>query len=112
MSALDEIKARIEKATPGPWDVSYTHGRVDHLRNGIRFTVADLAFRDAEFIAHARTDIPKLLAALEAVLSHASAEVEDYRDRRGSMIEYDQLEAAGRADYAEEVSQRIREALS
>lgn len=53
-----------------------------------------------------------LVAALEAVLSHASAEVEDYRDRRGSMIEYDQMEAAGRADYAGELSQRITEALA
>lgn len=89
---LDEIKARAEAATEGPWE--WTQYRVPTLEgwkgdpanyrwqtevleadhNGecgcrsacqLELTV-DPA--DAEFIAHARTDVPALVAAVEAVL--------------------------------------------
>ena len=73
---LAEIKAREQAATPGPWSNGYTsinsdstydevvgleeymHGwECDH---GLKIEIAD-----AEFIAHARTDIPALLAEVE-----------------------------------------------
>ena len=46
---LEEIRSRAEAATPGPWEigVTYNHGR------------------NATFIAHAREDIPYLLAEVE-----------------------------------------------
>ena len=48
---LQEIKERCEKASPGPWKV------LNMLYNSVD--------EDAEFIAHAREDIPKLIAEIE-----------------------------------------------
>ena len=71
--SLDAIKARAEAATEGPWRVisDYIPGVIEvegpTARNDY---VAELSAdkADLEFIAHARTDIPALVAALEAVL--------------------------------------------
>ena len=66
---IDEIRARAEAATPGPWmweEVKYPDEPV-HLRFGNCDFVLGRAefYRDADFIAHAREDIPYLLDALE-----------------------------------------------
>lgn len=65
------IKARAEAATPGPWSyrpeilglpnttVMAENGQVGYV------AVGHFLSPDAEFIAHAREDIPALLAALE-----------------------------------------------
>lgn len=119
-TALDDIKARVEGRTEGLWE-AFTSGRSggDHWHVcADDEAIAHISANDgideerrrpnAELFAAA----PKLLAALEAVLSHASAEVEEYHKYRGGMTEYDQLEAAGRAGYAEELAQRIQDALS
>ncbi|HKD42764.1 MAG TPA: hypothetical protein VKB87_20920, partial [Myxococcaceae bacterium] len=72
---LKAIKARCEAASPGPWK-SYIEGR-DHTSgsdfimtgegarrgNDIELTGATKA--DQDFIAHARQDVPKLLAEIE-----------------------------------------------
>jgi hypothetical protein len=50
---LDAIRARTDAATAGPW-----HG--EHAEFGY-VTIGDWLPADAEFIAHARTDIPFLL---------------------------------------------------
>jgi hypothetical protein len=88
MKELDEIKARLAAATPGPW-VADTGTRGDcvvwgpngrFLMNmqaephwieypGEKRSVSfDVDRRDAEFIAGARTDLARLTAAVEAVL--------------------------------------------
>lgn len=69
---LDAIRARVEAATPGPWfawsrGVGWLIG-LDPDANqcipgGFRTDIAREA--DAEFIAHARTDVPALLAEVE-----------------------------------------------
>ncbi len=88
MKKLEEIRARAEKATPGPWR---TGGDCEEYRSAYVETtwavdgehtelVTDyLKPADADFIAHSRTDIPKLVAALEAVanLHYASDDEED-----------------------------------
>ena len=98
-TALDQIKARAKKATPGPWHrplntrwknavtgimpkgdpASTLINNTDHEGNPERITIVTAptwssggffrkqSGKDLEFIAHARTDVPKLLAALEAV---------------------------------------------
>lgn len=82
---LDEVRRRVEAATPGPWDVIRDPSDEDNTiiravagwfeaygqrQYGVRY-VAELAEgnpteADAEFIAAARTDIPALLADLGA----------------------------------------------
>ena len=67
---IEEIKRRCGQATPGPWK-SYVEGREemsgsDFIMTGgedIYLTGATAA--DQDFIAHARQDIPKLVAEVE-----------------------------------------------
>lgn len=77
---LDEISERASRATEGPWETRdcapcTERGRLevniyDHTGNfQITTWYDDDEFHrpDAEFIAHAREDVPKLVAALRAV---------------------------------------------
>ena len=74
MKRLDEIEARTTAATEGPWTWA-THSTADGDEWAV-FSPADWALAtnrdgwgyDAEFIAHARHDVPALVAALRAVL--------------------------------------------
>lgn len=60
---LAVIKERAEKATPGPWYSDYAsrpYVMAEHT------PVADVATdADADFIVHARTDVPALVAEVE-----------------------------------------------
>ena len=64
---IEEIKARAEAATPGPWLVhphESAEGQLvvdEHYDNVAECYVPE----DATFIAHAREDIPYLLAEVE-----------------------------------------------
>ena len=84
MNRLDKIEARANAATEGPWRASVvaTYVDADGRRRGkggiypggepgpppLLLTMDWLA-TDAEFIAHARTDVPALVEALRAVLN-------------------------------------------
>ena len=69
---LDEVKARCEKATPGPWtaDVVGNYARVPETEadgdEGVNDTF--LTAENALFIANARSDIPRLVALVERLL--------------------------------------------
>lgn len=72
---LAQIEARAEAATEGPWDVASDADTylkptdvVGPGEPGERFIICEYAGQDAEFIAHARADVPALVAALRAVL--------------------------------------------
>ena len=61
---LREIRDRADKATKGPWDVVWEDGEayVFRNRNWDRSWVASAATSDdTAFIAHARTDVPRLI---------------------------------------------------
>lgn len=81
---LAAMKARIEATTPGPW-TSYVEGR-DHwggdsfIQTGtqdIYLSAEDYAgggghyCADQDFIAHARQDMPRLIAEIERLREHA-----------------------------------------
>jgi len=109
---LREIRERAEAATEGPWEVkekfAMTSVRTQDptARLGFRL-VAQVPLRvedtsDAEFIAHARTDVPRLVEALEAVLKAldhaATAELDTgtryitaYREGRADAFEAAEL---------------------
>ena len=73
--SIESIKARVDAATGGKWLEGFepdhlgggaavlTDGRVHALTN---IVARPTTFRDREFIAHARQDIPALLAVAEA----------------------------------------------
>lgn len=60
---LDAMQASADQATPGPWEIiggyQYVTG-VDVVIGAI--DEGCIRLRDAEFIAHARTDVPALIA--------------------------------------------------
>lgn len=79
---LDAIKARVEAATPGPWkadggEVSQHWSRPEPWQEVVSTEVSCMSYcyggtargverdADAEFIAHARTDVPALVAEVE-----------------------------------------------
>jgi hypothetical protein len=74
---VDEIQARVEAATSGPWyqgqnsrtyETSKEVWTRTHMDDPVSVDVFPVATRaeDAEFVAHAREDVPALLAALAA----------------------------------------------
>lgn len=82
MTAADRlaaIEARANAATEGPWDVASDADTylkptdvVGPGEPGERFIICEYAGQDAEFIAHARADVPALVAALRAVLDEVA----------------------------------------
>lgn len=63
---IEAIRKRAQAATEGPWQLADTYDGawiLDSDDDIISGTVSRIV--DAEFIAHARTDIPKLLAEIE-----------------------------------------------
>jgi hypothetical protein len=81
---LARIAQRVDRATEGPWRADDEHGLMPEAtpawcvsREGTGGEyLGDVAYatgprepQDAEFIAHARTDIPAMHAALTAVLA-------------------------------------------
>lgn len=73
--ALDQIKARAEKATEGTWGYYTPQGQgKDPIFGATPGDEVALVKRPADwrFIAHARADVPRLVAAIEAVLKEAS----------------------------------------
>ncbi len=79
---LEGIRARERAATPGPWCISEKGNTVKSLSiDGICHGMSPKQ-TDAEFIAHARQDIPALLDALDkkdAEISKLSQDVEHLR---------------------------------
>ena len=71
---LNEIEARANAATEGPWEAYRPNPayRIYEICSttpqGLDETLAEVSgYDDAEFMAHARADVPALVAALRAV---------------------------------------------
>lgn len=125
--ALDAIRARVEAATKEPWEHSLVSidtvedeyvvqteavadvvCRLDRAGEFIEHPMAS-ARADAEFIAHARTDIPLLLAALDeaqAEFRHWSDIATDEQAARQAAEEY----AESLGDLNGELAARLGEA--
>jgi hypothetical protein len=71
-----EIRARADAATPGPWRQEGPRVYFG-FEGGIGLRAAPNPISNSHFIAHARTDIPALLSALEAAQS-ANRPRDDY----------------------------------
>lgn len=98
MTTLDEIQARADAATEGPWYQSPLGEVYSGLGMSNDPLVADEMFsHDAEFIAHAREDVPKLAKAVR--------EVETIMDQ----LDIDR--ADGRLVTIREIQQAVRDAI-
>ena len=71
---IAEIRARVEAAMPGPWEVAEYEGQcqvyasIKHGRHLNIHPIADAGPADAALIASARDDVPWLLDQLAAAL--------------------------------------------
>lgn len=89
------IRARADAATEGPWvlfrpDSAYTEVWVPRDNATLNLRNGQIEKRDAEFIAHARTDVPALLDRL--------AEAERQRDDALALCaSFDPTSGSGRA---------------
>lgn len=115
---LVEIQARVDNATDGPWSYHWltqeVHGMSAtlHSHAGPADTVWTTSLlpeigstreaKDAEFIAHARTDVPALVAALQAVLAQC-----DRHESIGASTDYE----VGRKYVADCVRRAVENAL-
>lgn len=78
---LDEIQDRVDRATKGSWDaysVPASRGEAGYSAVEVSDTEVQVTrdvggWFDADFIARARDDVPRLVAALRAVLRQADA---------------------------------------
>ncbi len=87
---LDPIRARVEAATEGPWVADCDAGDadrwyVDRLDRGpvCHVGMSEAAPGDADFIAHARQDVPALLdevARMTALVESSRQTAQDYAD--------------------------------
>ena len=91
---LADIKAREAAATAGPWHIDEQGLFIwDKCIAGIT-TFFELRFdndADAEFIAYARTDVPRLIADLRASrerIKELEAEVEEWKQAHRSEVGY------------------------
>ena len=73
---LDAMRARVDEATEGPWGAPERDGSYATVTDADTCEALFVAIdagngpeRDMEFIAHARTDVPRLLDAVGAVLA-------------------------------------------
>lgn len=90
---IKQMKERCDAATEGPWSVDHKVGNLSYVSNG-EGSIASVSrwcwgepFHDeneptANFIARARTDIPRLIAALEKAISQRDG----YRDNYWAVV--------------------------
>lgn len=107
---LAAITARVEKATDGPWFCQETGRVID----GEGYLIADedsgiVECSDAEFIAHARQDIPYLLAALTRL--QAERDAAHLRMVNAVNVAEEQQERIATLDAARDEAQRQTAAL-
>lgn len=69
---LNAIKERAEKATPGPWELDTDDNGIWNEGGRNYLGSVNLSITDAEFIAHAREDIPQLVAEVERLQKRLS----------------------------------------
>ncbi len=102
MTLLDkyllEVREREGKATPGPWVTCRYHQRLVeqfgscHCHGDITYATKST---DAPFIAHARTDMPRLVKLLELATRALRIIKEDGSTKHGTPSNYSAITADG-----------------
>lgn len=97
MSTLDQIRQREAAATKGPWKARGLQSSTaildgsDKVLASLGDPLSGYNWKAAEFIAEARTDMPRLLATVDAVLALHSKRVEQavFGDCAAEMCDHD-----------------------
>lgn len=109
MNALSEIRSRAESAAAGPWrierhDLSLWVLSEDQMLEANLGYVGNHPERNAEFIAHSRTDVIRLIDALDAV--------EDWMKNLDAIEDADPTSATNRNASAAGVASAVRSAIA
>lgn len=114
---LDAIQARVDGATNGPWgcygDGAHEVFDAGEYGDGDRGEVVAAVIdrlSDAVFIAHAREDIPALLAEVQRLRHFESIMSWRYGDTTDGRTREDMMERAARASYGAKLWDRLIEA--
>ena len=103
MNRLNEIEARANAATEGPWEAGCNDRHVLYVTTDneefcqtygpeLYDSQGFFSDDDTEFIAHARTDVPEMAAALRAVLELHRKRERPLVDVHGTPIPWDYCE--------------------
>ncbi len=88
MSRLEEIRARVEAAAPGPWFTDPSErcmiggGDIQDINWTGPWIAETYTSDDSDFIAHAREDVPYLLSDLARVTAERDEALETLRGVR------------------------------
>jgi hypothetical protein len=112
---VQDVEARANKATPGPWvsgpSRDESGAAVFQRRGEDDFCLGrefEIDFDDAEFIANARTDIPRLIAIVREQGARNSDMLNALLDlRRATGSDYDPANGLGAKMLAKEVVERL-----
>lgn len=97
MSCIDEIRARLEAATPGDWLITYDIDDPVNAATPVAFCVAtkeegaiaeELCWNDVALVARSKEDLTYLLAAL-TVATERAERAEKERDARPAITRED-----------------------
>lgn len=78
---IDEIKARVAAATPGPWQTRFVYNMFRAVRNApdlYQNTEPSQDWADADFVAYCADDVPDLLAEVERLRAGVTNAVAAY----------------------------------
>jgi len=92
---LKEIEARANAATPGPWSSISEDAASDYASVGPFVETAEQCETNCKFIAHARDDIPKLLAEVRTLAVDLDIWKAAYKDQQKSNAELWRVLKAG-----------------
>lgn len=97
-----EIRAREKAATKGPWIASHRHGGVSDNADAVGGLGLDIEgppepeengqfalAADAQFIAHAREDVPRLLSEIERLRAERDELREEIREREEADLSHE-----------------------
>lgn len=74
---LKEIKRLCKRATPGPWLLEGEKAPENVDIYDVSYVISQERAEDVKFISHARTALPRLVAALELALEYDNGRIDE-----------------------------------
>lgn len=119
MSRLDDIKARMKHATPGPWITRTTPHPLGGVRHAVEVVedsplyslVATADARDADLIAHAREDLVWLVQEL-GIQTQSARDAHEERDHVAKLLSQTEQDRSAHVTHFAAQDERQNEELA
>jgi len=112
LKRIEQIEARTEKATPGPWEWDEGVLIAADEREIMEWEPEYMQWKDMEFIAHSRTDVPWLCELARKLLAVAEAAQEFHDAIYNEKNVYETWPDIMESREVYEAGNRLREALA